>query len=237
MECLHAWRVGPSDRFPRAGGLRGQSAKGTILPPAYFCQVRFLWRLARSFLRRLCLFILLLRRFFNDPIIICSYLRLQYTTLFKGYSIIPSAPAALSWGINSRTTRSSMIVSTATQPARLRLETVGLRKAGRVLRSEARSFSCRFIFNPTLLSASRAPRSRSARVSIFCRFQGSFHDAWLAIRRGVETSNVSTMRSLLARNDEPVSVISTIASTSSCALTSVAPQENSTSALTPCRRR
>ena len=43
--------------------------------PAYFCQVRFLWRLARSFLRRLCLFILLLRRFFSDPIIMCSYLR------------------------------------------------------------------------------------------------------------------------------------------------------------------
>ena len=35
---------------------------------AYFCQVRFLWRLARSFLRRLCLLILLLRRFFNEPI-------------------------------------------------------------------------------------------------------------------------------------------------------------------------
>jgi hypothetical protein len=43
--------------------------------PAYFCQVRFLWRLARSFLRRLCLLILLLRRFFSDPIIICSSLR------------------------------------------------------------------------------------------------------------------------------------------------------------------
>jgi hypothetical protein len=37
--------------------------------PRYFCQVRFLWRLARSFLRRLCLLILLLRRFFSDPII------------------------------------------------------------------------------------------------------------------------------------------------------------------------
>ena len=44
-------------------------------------------------------------------------------------------------------------------------------------------------------------------------------------------------RSLFARSDEPVSVISTIASTSSGALTSVAPQENSTSALTLCCRR
>jgi len=34
----------------------------------YFCQVRFLWRLARNFLRRLCLLILALRRFFSDPI-------------------------------------------------------------------------------------------------------------------------------------------------------------------------
>ena len=34
----------------------------------YFCQVRFLWRLARSFLRRLCLLIFALRRFFSDPI-------------------------------------------------------------------------------------------------------------------------------------------------------------------------
>gem|GEM_PF-1901899 len=34
----------------------------------YFCQVRFLCRLARSCLRRLCLLILLLRLFFSDPI-------------------------------------------------------------------------------------------------------------------------------------------------------------------------
>src|SRR6185503_9779674 len=35
---------------------------------AYFCQVRFLWRWARSFLRRLCLLIFALRRFFSEPI-------------------------------------------------------------------------------------------------------------------------------------------------------------------------
>lgn len=34
----------------------------------YFCQVRFLWRWARSFLRRLCLLIFALRRFFREPI-------------------------------------------------------------------------------------------------------------------------------------------------------------------------
>ncbi len=36
----------------------------------YFCQVRFLWRLSRSFFRRLCLLIFAFRRFFREPIII-----------------------------------------------------------------------------------------------------------------------------------------------------------------------
>ena len=44
----------------------------------------------------------------------------QYTTLFSGYSMIPSAPSALSCGMISRTTRSSMIVSTAIQPGCVR---------------------------------------------------------------------------------------------------------------------
>ena len=39
--------------------------------------------------------------------------------------MIPSAPADLSFGISSRTTCSSMIVSTATQPERLRAEMGG----------------------------------------------------------------------------------------------------------------
>ena len=59
----------------------------------YFCQVRFLWRFARSFLRRLCLLIFALRRFFSEPI---NFERAQYTTLFNGYSMIPSAPKAFS---------------------------------------------------------------------------------------------------------------------------------------------
>jgi hypothetical protein len=37
-------------------------------PKRYFCHVRFLWRLARSCLRRLCLLIFALRRFFSEPI-------------------------------------------------------------------------------------------------------------------------------------------------------------------------
>jgi hypothetical protein len=45
------------------------------LAQLYFCQVRFLWRCARSFLRRLCLLILAFRRFFNEPIVmaVCGW--------------------------------------------------------------------------------------------------------------------------------------------------------------------
>src|SRR5207237_8734490 len=43
-------------------------ALGVLPRRDYFCQVRFWWRLARSCLRRLCLLILLLRRFFSEPI-------------------------------------------------------------------------------------------------------------------------------------------------------------------------
>src|SRR5206468_6458887 len=49
-----------------------------------------------------------------------------------------------------------------------------------------------------------------------------------------DSSTVSTMRRRLARRDEPVSVTSTMASASCGTFTSVAPQENSTWAFTPC---
>src|SRR5437588_8404239 len=56
-------------QFPLAGDMapkqRGDRLKS---PLAYFCQVRFLWRFRRSFLRRLCLLIFAFRRFFNEPI-------------------------------------------------------------------------------------------------------------------------------------------------------------------------
>ena len=90
-----------------------------------------------------------------------------------------------------------------------------------------------FILRPTLASASSAPLRSSAMVSIFLRFHSSFQASLLAISRGVELRSSSTMRSLFALREEPVSVTSTMASTSSWAFTSVAPQENSTSAFTP----
>src|SRR6185369_14000146 len=79
---------------------------------------------------------------------------------------------------------------------------------------------------------SKAPFNNNEIVSILRRFHEFFQLPRFAISRGVDCNKVSTIRRLFARNDDPVSVISTIASTSSWALTSVAPQENSTSALT-----
>ena len=52
-----------------------------------------------------------------------------------------------------------------------------------------------------------------------------------------DSSTVSMILSLLARSDEPVSVTSTMASASTGGFTSVAPQLNSTLAVTPCAAR
>src|SRR5262249_42214171 len=63
-------------------------------------------------------------------------------------------------------------------------------------------------------------------------FQRSSHDWGFATRTGFEVSSSSTIRRPLARKDDPVSVTSTAASTiPSATLASVAPHENSTSAL------
>ena len=73
MKCVHGCVGGKKHQNPPG---RGRLSASRLPSPAdYFCQVRFLWRLARSFLRRLCLLILLLRRFFSDPIMICSITR------------------------------------------------------------------------------------------------------------------------------------------------------------------
>jgi len=84
-----------------------------------------------------------------------------------------------------------------------------------------------FIFRPTLLRASIAALSRMEMFSIFSRLNLSSHACLLAINLVVELMTSSMMRRLFARRDEPVSVSSTIASTSR-AFTSVAPQLNST---------
>ena len=59
----------------------------------------------------------------------------------------------------------------------------------------------------------------------------------LAISCVFDSSTVSMILSLLARRLEPVSVTSTMASASTGGFTSVAPQLNSTLAVTPCFAR
>jgi hypothetical protein len=64
MICAHA----AMEAHGGHGGGRNPKTESATLK-TYFCQVRFLWRCARSFLRRLCLLILALRLFFNEPIV------------------------------------------------------------------------------------------------------------------------------------------------------------------------
>ena len=70
-------------------------------------------------------------------------------------------------------------------------------------------------------------------VSILRRFAGCAQLALFAMNLVLVSSSVSTIRSLAARSELPVSVMSTIASTKSGTFTSVAPQENSSSTFTP----
>ena len=63
-------RVSPSNSLicePRlmVGGFTRNSGSASLA--GYFCQVRFLWRLARDFFLRLCLLIFAFRRFFSEP--------------------------------------------------------------------------------------------------------------------------------------------------------------------------
>ena len=114
---------------------------------------------------------------------------------------------------------------------------VGFFSAGSTPSTAARFFFSTFSISPTLPSALIAPSSSICMSSSLRRFHESFQESTLAINCVFDSSTVSTMRSLLARSDEPVSVTSTIASASSGGLTSVAPQLNSTFAVTPLRFR
>ena len=73
--------------------------------------------------------------------------------------------------------------------------------------------------------------------SSFVFFQPSSSARALAMSCVFDSSTVSMIRSRFARNEDPVSVTSTIASASVGGLTSVAPQENSTSTFTPSRAK
>ena len=150
---------------------------------------------------------------------------------------MPVAPARLSCGTMRRTDASSMMVLMATQSGSLRCAMVGLRSAGRRAVTASRSPRRAFIISPTRPSAARQEASMRAMLSSLAFFHGSRSAAWLAMRRGVLASTSSTMRRLLARRELPVSVISTMASARRGGFTSVAPQENSTLAVTPWRSK
>jgi hypothetical protein len=157
--------------------------------------------------------------------------------LFSGYSTIPRAPASESFGHSSVTVRSSTTVLIATQFGSARFEMVGVASAGRIATTRSRQRRGTFIIRPTRSMAWIAPWSISSNRSILRFFQGSAQPARLAMNRGVLSSTVSITRRWFARRLEPVSVTSTIASARIGGFTSVAPHENSISALTPWRRR
>jgi hypothetical protein len=69
--------------------------------------VRFLWRWARSFLRRLCLLIFALRRFFSEPIEFVAGLEWWSVALMdfqrqSHYSITPTLQSPRSTAVNIR---------------------------------------------------------------------------------------------------------------------------------------
>src|SRR5881296_1420800 len=87
------------------------------------------------------------------------------TILFRGYSTIPWALAAFSFGRIWRTTASSMMVLTATQSGSLKAEIVGFFSAGRTARTVGRSSRWTLRSKPTLLAAAIAPCSIRIRFS------------------------------------------------------------------------
>ena len=128
---------------------------------------------------------------------------------------------------------SSIIVSIATHFSSASLLIVGFLKDGKSAKIDSNLSTSIFNFKPTLDADSNADVKSKAIVSIFFFFQGSFKASLLATNTVFVVSKVSTIRSLFALSELPVSVRSTIASTKSGTFISVAPQENSTSALTP----
>src|SRR5258707_3285249 len=148
----------------------------------------------------------------------------QSTILFRGYSTIPWAFAALSLGKICRTTDSSTIVLTATQPGSLSIEIVGFFRAGSMAITRAKSSRRQFRIRPTLLAAAMAPCSIKIRLSAFSFFHSFAAAARFIMKTVADSKTVSTMRRRLARSEEPVSVTSTMASASCGNFNSVEPQ-------------
>ena len=122
----------------------------------------------------------------------------------------------------------------ATHSGSLSSETVGFLPGGKILMISPSLFLGALSISPTLPFAAMAPCSINTRRSTLLRFHLSSLAVLFIMKRVVDSINVSTILKLFALREDPVSVTSTMASTSLGALTSVAPQENSTLAVTPC---
>src|SRR5579872_1063981 len=159
------------------------------------------------------------------------------TILFNGYSTIPCPPACFRRGMISRTVDSSRMVFTASQSSSLRCEIVGRFNAGSTASTRSRQSRWTLSIKPTLPRALIAPSRSMHMSSSLRRFHASFQDSTLTMSCVFDSITVSMILRLLARSDEPVSVTSTMASASTGGFTSVAPQLNSTFAVTPCAAR
>src|SRR5208337_470302 len=102
-------------------------------------------------------------------------------TLFKGYSIIPCAPASKSTGIKSRIIFASTMDSIANHLFEDKLEIVGALSEGSKDITLSRFSLATLSFRPTLPIACKEPVSIVLICSIFLRFQAFFQEARLAI--------------------------------------------------------
>ena len=127
--------------------------------------------------------------------------------------------------------------STARMSPEASAVTVGEDIAGSTASTSSSRSAATLSLTSTCPRARIAPDSSSATSSITARLAGSSDAARLATSSVYELSSVSRIRSPFLRSDEPVSVRSTIASTMSGTLASVAPYEGTTTALTPCLSR
>ena len=157
----------------------------------------------------------------------------QSMILLSGYSTMPQAPAAFRRGMMWRTVSSSMIVLSAIHAGSASGDSVGVLKGRQDAEHPLDVHLPHVHHQPDLpLGGHRALEHEDEIVHLLALpLVGAA--AGLAMNRVVLVRRSQTMRRLFARRLEPVSVTSTMASASLGGFTSVAPQLNSTCAVTP----
>ena len=134
-----------------------------------------------------------------------------------------------------RTVDSSRIVLTASHSPSLRCEMVGRFSAGSTASTASQIVLVHVQHQPDLAQRVDGAFEQHADVFQLAALPGVLPGRRVGDQLRVRFEHRSMMRSLLARSDEPVSVTSTMASASTGGFTSVAPQLNSTLAVTPLR--